>query len=141
MEDFVETLTRGNPTEVKVVLTSVVFALAVQQLVLIAVGYGKVRPSFLGARPASWVHRASGDAIVVLLVVVAAMCLGLFGFDDDGAVHAVSGAALFVVLALKIAVLRWWPSAGRFLPALGLGVFVLLAVTFATSAGAFLADA
>ena len=141
MEDLVETLTRGNPTEVKVVLTSVVLALAVQQLVLIAVGYGKVRPSFLGAGPASWVHRASGDVIVVLLVVVAVMCLSLFGLDDDGAVHAVSGAALLVVLALKIAVLRWWTSAGRFLPVLGLSVFVLLAVTFATSAGAFLADA
>ena len=53
MEDLIDSLTRGNPTEVKVVLASVVTALAVYHLVLIAVGYGKLRPPFLGARPAS----------------------------------------------------------------------------------------
>ena len=50
---------RGNPTEVKVVLASVVLALACYQLVLIAVGYGKARVSFLEARPAARAHRAS----------------------------------------------------------------------------------
>ena len=66
VEDLIDSLTRGNPTEVKVVLASVVTALAVYQLVLIAVGYGKLRPPFLGARPASLAHRASGDAIVAI---------------------------------------------------------------------------
>lgn len=42
------------------------------------------------------------------------------------------------MLALKIAVIRWWHAASRFLPALGITVFVLLAVTWASSAGAFL---
>ncbi len=58
------------------VLASVVLALAAYQLVLIAVGYGKVRPSFLAPRAASAAHRASGDAIVVVLVCVAVMCVG-----------------------------------------------------------------
>ena len=49
MEDLVEDLTRGNVTEVKVVLASVVAALAVYQVVLMSVGYGKLRPPFLGA--------------------------------------------------------------------------------------------
>ena len=49
MEELVERLARGNVTEVKVLLTSVAAALAVYQLVLIAVGYGKLRPRFLGA--------------------------------------------------------------------------------------------
>jgi hypothetical protein len=40
MEDFVDSLTRGNPVEVKTVLASVMFALAAYQLVLAAVGYG-----------------------------------------------------------------------------------------------------
>ena len=74
VEDFVESITRGNPTEIKVVLASVVLALACYQLVLIAVGYGKARVSFLEARPAARAHRASGDAIVVMVVVVALMC-------------------------------------------------------------------
>ena len=53
MEELIENVTRGNPTEVKVLLASAALALAVYQLVLIAVGYGKLRPPFLAARPAS----------------------------------------------------------------------------------------
>jgi hypothetical protein len=80
VEDLVGDIARGNVTEVKVVLASVVMALACYQLFLIAVGYGRVRPSFLAARPASLAHRAVGDALVVMVVVVALMCLSYFGF-------------------------------------------------------------
>jgi hypothetical protein len=139
MKDLVESLARGNVTEVKVVLASVVLALAAYQLVLIAVGYGKLRPPWLRSRPAAAAHRASGDAIVVLLIVVAVMCASYFGFEDDGAVHAVAGGVLLGVLALKIVVIRWWHAAGRWLPMLGSSVFVLLALTWLSSAGAFLA--
>jgi small-conductance mechanosensitive channel len=140
VEDLVEGITRGNPTEVKVVLASVVLALACYQLVLIAVGYGKLRPSVLQPRPATRAHRATGDAIVVIMVVVALMCLSYFGFEDDETVHVVAGTALLAVLALKIAVIRRWHRLGRFLPLLGLSVFVLLGITWLSSAGAFLAD-
>lgn len=61
-------MARGNVTEVKVLLTSAAAALAVYQLVLIAVGYGKLRPRFLDAGPAANAHRASGDTIAVLLL-------------------------------------------------------------------------
>lgn len=138
MEDLIESVTRGNPPEVKVVLASVALALAVYQLLLIAVAYGKLRPPFLDGGPAGSAHRASGDTIAVLLVVVAALCVGYFGFDDDGAFHAVTGALLLGVLAVKVMVLRRWHAAGRFLPALGLSVFLLLAATWASSAGSFL---
>ena len=100
-------------------------------------GYGKLRPRFLEPRPASRTHRASGDAIVVLLVVVAVMCLSYFGLEE-GAFHAVTGAMLLTVLGLKIVVLRWWHAAGRFLPVLGISVFLLLAATWLSTAGAFL---
>jgi hypothetical protein len=137
---MVESLTRGNVTEVKVVLASVVLALAAYQLVLVAVGYGKVRPPWLAAAPAARAHRTSGDAILVLILVVAALCLSYFGLEDDGIVHAISGAALIAVLAVKVAVLRRFHAAGRWLPVLGTTVFVLLAVTWLSSAGAFLAE-
>ncbi len=130
-------LVQGNPTEVKVVLASVATALAVYQLVLIAVGYGKLRPGFLEARPASLAHRASGDTIAVLLIVVAVMWLSYFELED-GAFHAVTGAALTGVLGLKVVVVRWWHAASRFLPALGITVFLLLVATWASTAGAFL---
>jgi hypothetical protein len=139
MEQLVDTLTFGNAAAVKAVLASVAAALAVYQLALIAVAYGKVRPRVLSAPVASFTHRASGDAILVLVVTIALACLARFGLDDDGGVHAVSGAALLVVLGLKLAVLRWWHGLGRFLPLLGSCVFILLALTWFTSAGHFLA--
>jgi uncharacterized protein DUF6529 len=135
----VEDLVRGNPTEVKVVLASVATALAVYQVVLASIFYRKLRPSFLDAGPAAWTHRASGDTIAVLLIVVAIMCLSYFGLEDDAAFHAVTGFLLLLVLALKVVVIRWWHAAGRFLPVLGITVFVLLAATWASTAGAFLA--
>jgi hypothetical protein len=139
MEDLIETLTRGNPTEVKVLLASVALALACYQLVLIAVGYGKLRPRFLESAVAAFAHRAVGDAIAVLLVVTATMCIGYFGFED-ASLHIVAAIALLSALALKILVIRRWHALGRFLPVLGLSVWVLLAVTWLTSAGDFLAD-
>jgi Family of unknown function (DUF6529) len=129
-------LVQGNPTEVKVVLASVATALAIYQIVLAAIGYRKLR--VIEAEPAFMTHRASGDTIAVLLIVVAIMCLSYFELEDS-AFHAVTGFLLLVVLAVKVVVIRWWHSAGRFLPALGITVFLLLAATWASTAGAFLA--
>ena len=140
MEDVVETLTRGNVAEVKVLLASIAMALAVYQLVLIAVGYGKLRPRFLRARAASATHRAAGDAIALLMLVTGVMCLSVYGFEDGAAVHMVAGSVLLAVLAFKIAVVRRDFGLGRYLPVLGISVFLLLAVTWASSAGALLAD-
>jgi hypothetical protein len=66
--------------------------------------------------------------------------VSLFGFEDDAALHVAAACGLLAVLTLKIVVLRWWTAASRLLPALGTAVFVLLALTWLTSAGAFLAD-
>jgi small-conductance mechanosensitive channel len=138
LEDLIDTITRGNPAEVKVLLASVALGLAVYQLALIAVGYGKLHLPFLAASPASKTHRAVGDTIAVLLVVTALMCVGYFGFEDDASLHMVAAIALLAVLALKIAVIRRWHALGRFLPALGISVWILLALTWLTSAGDFL---
>jgi Family of unknown function (DUF6529) len=128
-------LVQGNPTEVKVVLASVATALAIYQIVLAAIGYRKLH--IIEAEPAFMTHRASGDTIAFLLIVVAIMCLSYFELEDS-AFHAVTGFLLLVVLAVKVVVIRWWHAAGRFLPALGITVFVLLAATWASTAGAFL---
>jgi len=140
MEQLIDDLTRGNVTEVKVLLASVVLALAVYQLLLAAVAYGWIRLPFLSAAPASWVHRASGDTIVLLTVAVAAMCVGYYGFDfgDDGGTHAIVAVVLLGVLATKILVVRVGGQLGRLLPPLGVSVLVLLGVTWLTSAGDFL---
>ena len=145
MEDFVEQLARGNVTEVKVVLASIVLALAVYQVFLMAVVYGKLRLPFLASRPASFTHRAAGDTIVVITVIIAFMCLSYFGIEDGesdedmrAALHVAAGSSLLAVLTLKIVVVRWWHRMGKWLPALGLTVFLLFALTWLTSAGDFL---
>jgi uncharacterized protein DUF6529 len=85
MEHLIEEVTRGNVTEVKVVLATVVLGLAVYQLVLAAVAYGWLRLPFLEAATASWTHRASGGVIVTLTILVATACLSFYGFEEGGA--------------------------------------------------------
>lgn len=137
MERLIEDLTNGYVTEVKVVLASVLLALAVYQLVLATVSYGKVRLPFLGSGPATWVHRASGDTVLVLAVLVAVACVSFYGFEDGGA-HAVFGCLVLAALALKVLAVRVGGSSSPFLPWIGIALFALLAATWLTSAGDFL---
>ena len=137
MEDFVESITRGNPGSVKTVLASVVLALAVYQLILAAIGYGKL-PPLIKPGPAFLTHRASGDAIVVLLVLVALACLAVFGLEDDYVLHGAAGIGAVAVVAVKICVVRTGIGS-RTLPYLGVTLFLLLAVTWFTVTPDFLA--
>lgn len=140
MEDAIDTLTRGNPTEVKVVLASVALALATYQVFLITIAYGKLRPGFLRAAAASFSHRAIGDATALILLVVAIICISYYGFEDDAGLHVVCASALLIALATKILVIRRIHSLSGILPYLGTAVWILLAATWATSAGDFLFD-
>jgi hypothetical protein len=137
VEHLIEEVTRGNVTEVKVVLATVVLALAVYQLVLAAVAYGWLRLPFLEAATASWTHRAGGDAIVVLTILVATACLSFYGFEEGGA-HAVFGSVLLGAIALKVLVVRVGGRFSRLLPYLGVSVLALFGLTWLTSAGDFL---
>jgi hypothetical protein len=149
MEDLVQTITRGNVAQVKTALTAIVVALAVYQVAMMAVGYGKVKVSFLKPRAAAFAHRSVGDVIVPITLLVGWMCYAYSGFGDgpehayDGeetraAIHAWAGAALLIVLALKIVVIRWWAALDRYLPHFGITVFALFLVTFVTSGGDYL---
>lgn len=137
MEDLIEELTRGNVTEVKVVLASVVVALVVYQLMLAAVSYGWVRLPFLESGPATWAHRATGGTILVLAVLVAIACIAYYGFEDGGA-HAVFGCLVLGALALKVLAVRIGGSHSPLLPWLGTALFALFIATWLTSAGDFL---
>jgi Family of unknown function (DUF6529) len=149
MNDLIENLTNGHVTEVKIVLTSVVTALALYQAILMTVGYRKLRLPFLRPKVASRAHRTIGDVIAPITALVGLMCLGYFGISEgidharDGqegvvALHVVTGFALAAVLTLKIVVVRWWHSLGRFLPYFGISVLTLFVVTWITSAGMYL---
>lgn len=137
MESLIEDLTRGNVTEVKVVLATVVVALALYQLVLAAVSYGKVRPRFLESGPATWAHRATGDTILVLAVLVAIACISFYGWEEGGA-HAIFGCLVLAALALKVLAVRIGGSSSPLLPWIGIALFGLFIATWWTSAGDFL---
>jgi hypothetical protein len=136
VEDFVDSITRGNPGSVKTVLASVVLALAVYQLILAAIGYRKL--PLMEAKPAFFTHRASGDMIAVLLVLVALACLAAFGLEDDYVLHGAAGIGAVAVLAIKVCVVRTGIGS-RALPYLGVTLFLLLAVTWFTVTPDFLA--
>ena len=149
MEELVDSLTRGNVSQVKTVLASVVAVLSAYQVFLMTVGYGKVNLPFLKSKAASFAHRATGDVILVITLLVAFMCLVYFEVGDgieyarDGeqtraTVHVVAGSLLVATIVLKVIVVRWWHSMGRFLPILGVTVFGLFMVTWFTSAGNYL---
>ena len=139
MEDWVGTLTLGHVSEVKIVLASVLAAAAAYQASLMAVGYGKVCLPFLKAAPASRAHRALGDAMVVVVLIVSAMCVGVFGLEaEESDAHAPVAVALLAVPGFKIIVVRWSPRLGFLLPVLGVSVLVLFLTTWLTVAAGYL---
>ena len=149
MDDWVDELTRGNVSQVKTVLATIVVVLAFYQVFLMAIGYGKVNVPWLKGKAASMAHRSIGDSILLITVLVALMCIGYFEVEDGieyardeettrAAVHVFAGFTLLGVLGLKVIVIRWWHSMGRFLPHLGITVFVLFLITWITSAGNYL---
>ena len=149
MEELVNSLTRGNVSQVKTVLASVVAVLSAYQVFLMAVGYGKVNLPFLKSKAASFAHRATGDAVLVITLLVAFMCLMYFEVGDgieyarDGeqtraTIHVVAGSLLVAMIVLKVIVVRWWHRMSRFLPIFGITVFGLFMVTWFTSAGNYL---
>jgi Family of unknown function (DUF6529) len=138
MADLLVNITGNRVPEVKLVLTVVVVVMAAYQVLLMAVGYGKLKLPFLSSSAASFSHRSVGDAIVPVTLLVAIACLVYFGLEewfDEAFLHGVLGVLLLAVLGFKIAVVRRLHSFSRFLPVLGVSVFVLFALTALTVIG------
>ena len=93
----------------------------------------------IDAPPAFFTHRASGDAIVVLFVLVALACVAVFGFEDDYALHGWAGIGRRGRRRRQGAVWCAPASARARCPYLGVTLFALLAVTWFTVTPDFLA--
>ncbi|WP_448626052.1 DUF6529 family protein [Geodermatophilus sp. URMC 64] len=123
----------------KAVLATVLVVLAVYQILLMLVGYGRVRLRVLSPRAASRSHRAIGDTVAAVALTVAAVCIASFGlfatYQTRVLVHSLAGWGLLLLLLAKVAVVRWGgPRLGRLLPLLGTALLALLIVLWATSA-------
>ena len=149
MEDFVDAVTRGNVSQVKTVLASVVLLLAGYQVLLMAVGYGKVKVPFLKPKAATFTHRAVGDAAVAVGIFIALLCYSYFGVEDGiehargeestrATIHVIAGSAFVFLVIAKVLVVRWFRRFDRLLPTIGISLFALFAIAWVTSAGNYL---
>lgn len=137
MGDLIESLARGNVPEVKAVLATVIVAVGVYQVTLMAIGYGKLRVPVLSAASAALAHRLIGPAIVAVALAVATACLAEYGLEaEDGAdiLHAVAGIGVLAALVVKVLIIRRFHGLSRALPFLGVSVLALFALVWATSA-------
>ena len=133
---FLNDVTGGELLLWKVVLSTIVFALAGLQVAMAARFWGATGFPGMSPEAAAGVHRWSGRATILLAVVVGLACLaGPAGATSPTrvALHTVFGSLLFVVLAAKFLVLKVLPSAGRLLPVVGIGLFLSFAAVWATS--------
>ena len=135
MVDFLNDVTGGHLLAWKVVAASAVFALAGLQVALAArlwgVGGIPIRPDL-----ASGIHRWSGRVLLFLAVVVAFACLvGPAGATSPtrAVLHSLFGTALFVLLIVKFALLKFLRSGQRWLPLAGILLFFAFVAVWATS--------
>ena len=127
----------------KVVVTTVIAALVVLQLLGALWMYGK-----LGVRAPAWVgrvHRLCGAAALVLSIFVAYQCLWALGLETgttkDGyqpgartVVHGLLGCAVFGAIVVKLVAVRSRRAPRWFLPVAGGLLFALLIAVVLTSA-------
>src|SRR6202171_1421737 len=142
---WINQLSGGQVTWVKIVLTSVLVVLAIYQLSLAAVFYGKVRVPILAGRVAAVTHRSSGDAICVVVVLIGLACLSGYQIGDALEHRGIRVAAhvvvtlLLAVLAVKVMIVRFGGRrASQLLPYFGGSVLLLLIGSWATSSLFFL---
>ncbi|MGI8554500.1 MAG: DUF6529 family protein [Dehalococcoidia bacterium] len=87
-------------------------------------------------------HRLVGYAAVLIAFAVGLLtCIGIFGFGTKtprAALHSVLGTSLLVLIVVKIAIVRYFPSQRRHLRLLGEALLVLFFLVFATSTIPFL---
>ncbi len=133
---FLNDITGNNLLLWKVILTTVVFALAGMQVFFAARLWNVSTFPPMSPAAAARVHRASGRLAVTLGAVVAFSCLaGPAGPTSPTRVllHSIFGTLVFVILTVKFAVLKLLKSGGDLLPWIGSALFLTFAAIWATS--------
>ncbi len=89
------------------------------------------------------VHKIAGLTFSILLLVISYFCIKYWIMVGDqisvrAAFHGLTGFTLFIVLVLKLLVVRFYKQFLRFVPIMGMIVFSLAFVATTTSAGYYL---
>ena len=87
-------------------------------------------------------HKGAGFVFTILLIVISYLCIKYVALVGDqlsgrAVMHSVLSLGLFIVLVIKIAIIQFYKQFLRFVPTMGIIVFVLAFVVFSTSAGYF----
>lgn len=139
---FLNDLTAGDLLGWKVVLATIVFGLAGVQVALASRFWGLSTFPPVSEGAAVRIHRYSGRMAVLLGLLVGFSCvIGPAGPTSPTRVliHSVAGSAVFVLLAAKLTVLRVMRTGDRYLPVLGLLLFMALAAVWVTSVADYVA--
>jgi len=85
-------------------------------------------------------HKGAGFIFAVLLLVISYFCIKYVAMVGDqlsgrAVMHSVLSLALFIVLVVKISIVQFYKQFLRFVPTMGIIVFILAFIVFSTSAG------
>jgi len=136
MIKFLNDATGGNLLLWKVVLMSVVFALAGLQVAMAARFWGRSLVLSLSPGTAVKVHRYSGRLALTLAVIVALTCIvGPAGPLTPARVawHTVLGIFVFVVLAVKFLLIKVLRQGDNMLPLIGSLLFLTFGALWFTT--------
>ena len=118
-------------------LATVVFALALLQVVSALAMYGRLPGLRTTPRWVPFAHRWSGTVAFLISLPVAYHCLWSLGFETTGArqlVHGIAGCVFYGAITTKLLALRT-PRLPRWaIPVVGGSLFAALAVLWLTSA-------
>ena len=87
-------------------------------------------------------HKGAGAVFLILLLVISYLCVRYWAVMGDqlsvrAVIHIVLSILLFIVLVLKIFIVQFYKEFLRYVPVMGMIVFILAFSVFCTSAGYF----
>jgi len=85
-------------------------------------------------------HKGSGFVFAILLLVISYFCIKHIAMVGDqlsgrAVMHSLLSLFLFIILVIKITIVQFYKRFLRFVPTMGIIVFILAFVVFSTSAG------
>jgi mono/diheme cytochrome c family protein len=124
----------------KSILALILTGLAIVNLVVMLELLGRTGEKRFNPKKLRLIHRVSGYLFILLFLLISYFCITIMrGMGQDlparAALHGLFAVATFFLLCLKISLVRFYKKYYPMAVPMGLGVFILLLTTTATSAG------
>ena len=124
----------------KSILALILVGLAVLNLVVMLELLGRTDEKKFNPKKLRQLHRVSGYVFILLFLFISYYCIKIMrGMGQDlparANFHAILAVATFFLLSLKITIVRFYKKYYTMAVPMGLGVFLLILTTTATSAG------